>query len=227
RRTGTDSGPLRRAGSARGGRGARPASRRGGRGAYRHCVAVLLRRVRTGFRLSGIPGRAAHRRAARGTAYPDSGGFGGTGRRLFGRVSPGKPGRLAAHRPYRSGHVGYRTRPARGDPGRRSRPVRRCGGRPMIVIEEVGPPATVQDLGRPGWFDSGVGPAGAADRGALRLANRLVGNPEHTAGIEVLLGGLVLRAEKPALVAVTGAPAPATVDGTPVGHACVLYLDAG
>lgn len=97
----------------------------------------------------------------------------------------------------------------------------------MIVIEEVGPPATVQDLGRPGWFHSGVGPAGAADRGALRLANRLVGNPEHTAGIEVLLGGLVLRAEKPALVAVTGAPAPATVDGTPVGHACVLYLDAG
>lgn len=97
----------------------------------------------------------------------------------------------------------------------------------MIVVEEAGPPATVQDLGRPGWFDSGVGPAGAADRGALRLANRLVGNPEHAAGIEVLLGGLVLRAEEPALVAVTGAPAPATVDGTPVGHACVLYLDAG
>lgn len=97
----------------------------------------------------------------------------------------------------------------------------------MIVIEEVGPPATVQDLGRPGWFDSGVGSAGAADRGALRLANRLVGNPEHAAGIEVLLGGLGLRTEEPMLVAVTGAPAPATVDGTPVGHACVLYLEAG
>lgn len=97
----------------------------------------------------------------------------------------------------------------------------------MIVIEQAGPLATVQDLGRPGWFDSGVGPAGAADRGALRLANRLVGNPEHTAGIEVLLGGLVLRTEKPLLAAVTGAPAPATVDGTPVGHTSVLYLDAG
>ena len=97
----------------------------------------------------------------------------------------------------------------------------------MIVIEEVGPTATVQDLGRPGWFDSGVGPAGAADRGALRLANRLVGNPEHDAGIEVLLGGLVVRAEERTLVAVTGARAPATVDGTPVGHAGVLYLNAG
>ncbi|MEU1984726.1 biotin-dependent carboxyltransferase family protein [Nocardia sp. NPDC019395] len=97
----------------------------------------------------------------------------------------------------------------------------------MIVIEETGPLATVQDLGRPGWFDSGVGPAGAADRGALRLANRLVGNPEDAAGIEVLLGGLVLHAEDTTLVAVTGAPAPATVDGTPVGHASVLCLAPG
>ncbi|WP_328389618.1 biotin-dependent carboxyltransferase family protein [Nocardia sp. NBC_00416] len=97
----------------------------------------------------------------------------------------------------------------------------------MIVIERVGPAATIQDLGRPGWFDSGVGPSGAADRGALRLANRLVGNPEGHAGIEVLLGGLTLRAEVPVLAAVTGAPAPATVDGTPVGHASVLHLAPG
>lgn len=97
----------------------------------------------------------------------------------------------------------------------------------MIVIEQVGPLATVQDLGRPGWFDSGVGVAGAADRGALRLANRLVGNPQAAAGIEVLLGGLQLRAETTVLVAVTGAPAPATVDGTAVGHASVLPLEPG
>ncbi|MGW1739602.1 5-oxoprolinase subunit C family protein [Nocardia sp. NPDC001965] len=97
----------------------------------------------------------------------------------------------------------------------------------MIVIEQVGPLATVQDLGRPGWFDSGVGVAGAADRGALRLANRLVGNPQAAAGIEVLLGGLTLRAETTVLVAVTGAPAPATVDGTAVGHASVLPLEPG
>ncbi|WP_063042048.1 biotin-dependent carboxyltransferase family protein [Nocardia grenadensis] len=97
----------------------------------------------------------------------------------------------------------------------------------MIVIERVGPAATVQDLGRPGWFHSGVGPSGAADRGALRLANRLVGNPEGYAGIEVLLGGLTLRAETSLLLAVTGAPAPATLDGTPVGHASVLHLAPG
>ncbi|GAA5106548.1 biotin-dependent carboxyltransferase family protein [Nocardia iowensis] len=97
----------------------------------------------------------------------------------------------------------------------------------MIVIEQVGPLATVQDLGRPGWFGSGVGPAGAADRSSFRLANRLVGNPEEYAGLEVLLGGLVLRADTHVTVAVTGAPAPAVVDATPVGHASVLELEAG
>jgi len=97
----------------------------------------------------------------------------------------------------------------------------------MIEIEEVGAPATIQDLGRPGWFHSAVGPGGAADRGALRLANRLVGNPEGHAGIEVLLGGIVFRARRQLTVAVTGAPAPATVDGVAVGHASVLELGSG
>ncbi|MFE7798608.1 biotin-dependent carboxyltransferase family protein [Nocardia sp. NPDC057440] len=97
----------------------------------------------------------------------------------------------------------------------------------MIVVEQVGPLATIQDLGRPGWFDSGVGVAGAADRASFRLANRLVGNPEGCAGIEVLLGGLTLRADRRCTMAVTGAPAPASVDGTPVGHASVLELAAG
>lgn len=97
----------------------------------------------------------------------------------------------------------------------------------MIRVERVGPLATIQDLGRPGWFDSGVGIAGAADRASLRLANRLVGNAEGAAGIEVLLGGLELLAERHLTVAVTGAPAPAAVDGCPMGAASVLEIEAG
>ncbi|WNB87479.1 hypothetical protein [Cellulomonas sp. ATA003] len=42
-------------------------------------------------------------------------------------------------------------------------------------------------------------------------ANRLVGNPRGAAVIEVVLGGLVLRAHGPQVLAVTGAPAPLTV----------------
>ncbi|MTE11898.1 5-oxoprolinase subunit C family protein [Nocardia aurantiaca] len=96
-----------------------------------------------------------------------------------------------------------------------------------LRVERVGPLATIQDLGRPGWFDSGVGAAGAADRASLRLANRLVGNPEGAAGIEVLLGGLELLADRHVTVAVTGASAPVTVDDRPMGPASVLEIEAG
>jgi allophanate hydrolase subunit 2 len=76
----------------------------------------------------------------------------------------------------------------------------------MIEIEDPGPRASVQDLGRPGYAQLGVGRSGAADRGALRLANRLVGNREGAAALELTLGGLRARFGEPALVAVTGAP---------------------
>nr|WP_211177304.1 biotin-dependent carboxyltransferase family protein [Pseudonocardia acidicola] len=91
----------------------------------------------------------------------------------------------------------------------------------------TGPLALLQDLGRPGLAGSGVGRSGAADRAALRLANRLMANPEDAAGIEVVFGGLSVRAGRRLTVALTGAPAPATVDGTPVGHHAVVVLRAG
>ncbi len=68
--------------------------------------------------------------------------------------------------------------------------------------------AVLQDLGRPGQASLGVGHGGAADRGALALANRLVGNPVAAAGIEVTFGGLGVRAIGHLVVAVTGAPCP-------------------
>jgi biotin-dependent carboxylase-like uncharacterized protein len=68
--------------------------------------------------------------------------------------------------------------------------------------------AVVADLGRPGLAHLGVPRSGALDPPALRLANRLVGNAEDAAGLELLFGGLVLRAEKPTTVAVSGAPVP-------------------
>jgi biotin-dependent carboxylase-like uncharacterized protein len=82
-----------------------------------------------------------------------------------------------------------------------------------ITVRDVGAGVTVQDLGRSGHTDWGVGSGGAADRGSLRLANRLVGNPEGAAAFEALLGGLSLNFESSALVAVTGAPAPVLIDG--------------
>lgn len=83
----------------------------------------------------------------------------------------------------------------------------------MIQVVRSGPLTTVQDLGRPGLAHLGVGRSGAADRPSLRLANRLVGNPEGAAAFEATFGGLALRFEKATTVAVTGAPAPVCLDG--------------
>lgn len=77
----------------------------------------------------------------------------------------------------------------------------------VLTIVRSGPLSLVEDLGRPGLAHLGVGRSGAADRGALRLANRLVGNAESSAAVEVTFGGLVLTTSDPVLLALTGAPA--------------------
>lgn len=97
----------------------------------------------------------------------------------------------------------------------------------MIEIVRPGPLATVQDLGRPGHAHLGVPRSGAADERALRLANRLVGNPEGAAGVELTLGGAALRFHARAWIAVTGAPVPFRIDGRPHGMNAPCYVPAG
>lgn len=82
-----------------------------------------------------------------------------------------------------------------------------------VTITRAAPLSLIQDLGRPGWARLGVPPSGALDAPALIAANRRVGNPDDAAGLEVLLGGLRLRAECRARVAVTGADVPLSLDG--------------
>lgn len=82
-----------------------------------------------------------------------------------------------------------------------------------VEILATGPSALVQDLGRPGNAHLGVPPSGALDAPALRLANRLAGNPERAAGIEAVLGGLRLRALASCTAAVTGPAVAVTAGG--------------
>jgi biotin-dependent carboxylase-like uncharacterized protein len=95
-----------------------------------------------------------------------------------------------------------------------------------LEVLDPGPSALIQDLGRPGHAHLGVPPSGALDGPSLRLANRLVGNPEDTAGMEVLLGGLRLRAHASCTVAVTGPPVSVRVDGHDVGSHVAVHLHA-
>ena len=83
-----------------------------------------------------------------------------------------------------------------------------------LLVLEPGLLTTVQDRGRRGWAASGVPVAGALDDEALRLANRLVGNSEDAAALEITLVGPVLRASGALDVAVVGGsfgPAPGRV----------------
>jgi biotin-dependent carboxylase-like uncharacterized protein len=97
----------------------------------------------------------------------------------------------------------------------------------VILIEATGALATVQDLGRPGLAHLGVSPSGAADRAAHRLANRLVGNPESDATIEVTMGGLAIRGTRMAWVAVTGAPTSVLVNDRPSASHSLIALPPG
>lgn len=96
-----------------------------------------------------------------------------------------------------------------------------------LEVLATGPLSTIQDLGRSGLAGIGVGVSGAADRGSLRLANRLVGNGEGVAAVEVTFGGLEVRVRGDLTIALTGAPCPVTVDGRSVPVNTVLRVPAG
>lgn len=85
----------------------------------------------------------------------------------------------------------------------------------------------VQDLGRPGYAHLGVGRSGAADRVSLKLANRLVGNAESSACLEIVLGGLELEADHSTWISVTGAPVPVRIGERQEWSNQALFVRAG
>lgn len=95
-----------------------------------------------------------------------------------------------------------------------------------LEILAIGAGATMQDQGRPGYAALGVGRSGAFDRPAAALANRLVGNDPSEAVIEVVLGGLALRAAAACTIALVGAVCEARA-ARPVDWGAPVALRAG
>jgi biotin-dependent carboxylase-like uncharacterized protein len=85
-----------------------------------------------------------------------------------------------------------------------------------IFVEKGGSLTLVEDLGRPGYAHLAVPRSGAADRPACVRANRLVGNPDSAAVLEMTLLGPRLRFDDDALIALTGADLGAQLDGAPL-----------
>ncbi len=97
----------------------------------------------------------------------------------------------------------------------------------MLEVLKPGLLTTVQDLGRWGYQEFGVGVAGALDSFALSAANLLVGNPENAAGLEITLLGPVVKFRYEALFAITGADLDPKLDEQPIPNWTCRAAPAG
>ena len=103
------------------------------------------------------------------------------------------------------------------DASRRPAPAPRAG-RPQpapaappgaaLRVRNAGLQTLFQDLGRHGLSGQGVSASGALDQGAVRAANRLVGQAAGSAVLEIVDGGFELQSQGETVVAVTGADGP-------------------
>ncbi|WP_347350978.1 biotin-dependent carboxyltransferase family protein [Intrasporangium sp.] len=96
-----------------------------------------------------------------------------------------------------------------------------------LEVLAPGPLTLVQDAGRLGHMDVGVGRAGAADQASYHLGGRLLANRPGAAALEVTFGGLQVRTHGAVTVCLTGAPAPALLDGRPAPHAAPFPMCDG
>ncbi|HEY8888248.1 MAG TPA: 5-oxoprolinase/urea amidolyase family protein, partial [Gallionella sp.] len=97
-----------------------------------------------------------------------------------------------------------------------------------IDVLEPGVQTTVQDYpGRLGYWHIGVPPSGPMDGLAFRLANRLAGNAEEVAGLEITFTGPTLRFNCDSVIAISGAPIEVHLDGKAVAQWQSCAVKAG
>ncbi len=95
-------------------------------------------------------------------------------------------------------------------------------------VLSAGTQTSVQDYpGRLGYWAVGVPPSGPMDSRALRLGNRLLGNDQGAAALEITMSGPLLRFNCEAVVAVTGAVIPLILNGEAVPMNTTLLIPAG
>ncbi|MFT8802214.1 MULTISPECIES: biotin-dependent carboxyltransferase family protein [Gluconobacter] len=97
----------------------------------------------------------------------------------------------------------------------------------MITVLQTPPQNTVQDLGRFGYRELGVGTAGAMDGVALQAGNILLGNQRGAAALEIQTFPFVVRFDEACFVAVTGADAKLDLSGRPFLPWSLKHVEAG
>lgn len=97
-----------------------------------------------------------------------------------------------------------------------------------IDVIEPGTQSSIQDYpGRVKFWSIGVPPSGPMDDYAFRVANKLVGNADNAAGLEMTLSGPTLKFNCDTTIALTGAEMKAMLDGNPVSFWQSLHVRAG
>ena len=97
-----------------------------------------------------------------------------------------------------------------------------------IDVLNAGVQTTIQDYpGRIGYWNVGVPPSGPMDSLAFRLANRLVNNPDNSAGLEITLAGPTLRFNCDSVIAICGAPIDVCLDSEPLLQWQSHFIKAG
>ncbi len=100
-------------------------------------------------------------------------------------------------------------------------------GQPTFEVIQPGVFTTVQDMGRRGYFASGIPPSGAMDRFAVRMGNLLVKNSLEEAGIEMTAIGVKLKILDETIVAITGGDFGPRLNNIPVANWQTIHLHPG
>lgn len=96
-----------------------------------------------------------------------------------------------------------------------------------VYVVKGGTQTTLQDYpGRTGYWHVGVPPSGPFDNYSHRLANRLLGNHNDAATLEITLQGPVLKFASDTCIVLTGAAAGVTLDDEPIEYWRVYAIKA-
>lgn len=103
-----------------------------------------------------------------------------------------------------------------------------CYRAATVEVLSAGTQTSVQDYpGRLGYWAVGVPPSGPMDDRALRFGNRLLGNAEGEAALEITLIGPTLKFNTDVQAVICGAPLAATLEDVAVPMDCVFSIPAG
>lgn len=96
-----------------------------------------------------------------------------------------------------------------------------------LIVHRIGPVATLQDMGRPGYLKQGLSRGGAADRQALNEGAALLGQDPGLAALEMAGTGGEFEATGDLRIALSGAPMAASIDGAGVAWNASHMLQPG